>query len=219
MLGREKIPMPKTPEEYREVYKKLGMPETHQDYKFDEKDYGIPRNLYPETQAKADKALYAQWSHDLGLSNTQAAQLYDRYMQYQGEQVKQQVADVDRAYNETGQILRQEWGEAMDTNLKIANRAMAKVFGLNASRAIEASGLGRNPDFVKGMYSLGTRVLEEIGIDKRGKSSRTPQQLDGEIAELQAHPAYFDKTHPEHKAKVDQVYSLMQRRYPERKDT
>lgn len=211
MLGREKIPMPKSDAEYRDVYAKLGMPKTADDYQFEDTEYNIPVDIYTPEARVADQKWFRQQAHELGLTSKQAAGLYDRFMRYQegGMQSLNRVQDIEMA--KCNDIMQQTWGEATEANLTIANRALSKLFGKNVADAVAASGLGRNFDFIQGLYQLGTRSLEELGIDKRGNSTRTPEQLQQEIGQLQAHPAYFDRTHPEHRQVNDQVLALMER--------
>lgn len=211
MLGRDKIPMPKSDAEYLDVYKRLGMPETKDDYKFEDAEYELPENIYPRQEQEADRVAFRGWAHELGLTQKQAAGLYDRFMKHQvgGMQSINRRVDVEMA--KCNDVMRQTWGEATDANLVVANRAMVKFFGKDVADSVAASGLGRNFQFIQGMYNLGTRSLEELGIDKRGNSTRTPEQLQQEVGQLQAHPAYFDRNHPEHRQVNDQVLALLER--------
>lgn len=212
MLGRDKIPMPKSDAEYRDVYSKLGMPDNAKDYKFLDKDYGIPDEVYPQSVREADKLWYQEQSHKLGFTQKQFESAYDAYMTHQADGLRSMKMAQDIEMAKCGQMMDEVWGEARDFNLKVANRAMVKFFGENAAQAIAASGLGRNFDFIQGMHRLGERSLEELGIDKRGNTTRTPEQLNEEIANLQASPAYFDKSHPEHIAIQQKVMALLERK-------
>lgn len=211
MLGRDKIPMPKSDAEYLDVYKRLGMPETKDDYKFEGNEYNIPENIYPKQEQEADRVAFRGWAHELGLTQKQAAGLYDRFMKHQVGSMQNINRHVDIEMAKCNDVMRQTWGEATDANLIVANRAMVKFFGKDVADAVAASGLGRNFQFIQGMYNLGTRSLEELGIDKRGNSTRTPEQLQQEVGQLQAHPAYFDRNHPEHRQVNDQVLALLER--------
>lgn len=211
MLGRDKIPMPKSDAEYLDVYKRLGMPETKDDYKFEGNEYDIPENIYPKREQEADRVAFRGWAHELGLTQKQAAGLYDRFMKHQVGSMQNINRHVDIEMAKCNDVMRQTWGEATDANLIVANRAMVKFFGKDVADAVAASGLGRNFQFIQGMYNLGTRSLEELGIDKRGNSTRTPEQLQQEVGQLQAHPAYFDRNHPEHRQVNDQVLALLER--------
>ena len=211
MLGRDKIPMPKSDAEYRDVYARLGMPKTADDYQFEQAEYNIPVDVYTPEARDADLKAFRGWAHELGLTSKQAAGLYDKFMKHQegGMQSLNRWQDIEMA--KCNDIMQQTWGEATEANLTIANRALTKLFGKNVADAVAASGLGRNFEFIQGLYQLGTRSLDELGIDKRGNSTRTPEQLNQEIGQLQAHPAYFDRTHPEHRQVNDQVLALMER--------
>lgn len=211
MLGRDKIPMPKSDAEYLDVYKRLGMPETKDDYKFEGTEYDIPENVYSKQEQEADRVTFRGWAHELGLTQKQAAGLYDRFMKHQVSGMQNIGRRVDIEMAKCNDVMQQTWGEATDANLIVANRAMVKFFGKDVADAVAASGLGRNFQFIQGMYNLGTRSLEELGIDKRGNSTRTPEQLQQEVGQLQAHPAYFDRNHPEHRQVNDQVLALLER--------
>lgn len=211
MLGRDKIPMPKSDAEFLDVYKRLGMPETKDDYKFEEVEYDIPENVYSKQERDADKAAFRAWAHELGMTQKQATGLYDKFMKHQEASMKSMSAFVDAQMAKCNDIMHSTWGEAAETNLTVANRAMSKFFSPGVVEAITASGLGRNFEFIQGLYNLGAKSLDELGIDKRGNSTRTPEQLQQEIGQLQAHPAYFDRTHPEHRQVNDQVMALLER--------
>ena len=211
MLGRDKIAMPKSDAEYRDVYAKLGMPKTADDYQFEQVEYNIPSDIYSPEARDADLKAFRGWAHELGLTSKQASGLYNKFMKHQegGMQSLNRWQDIEMA--KCNDIMQQTWGEAAEANLTVANRALTKIFGKDVADAVAASGLGRNFGFIQGLHQLGTRSLEELGIDKRGNSTRTPEQLNQEIGQLQAHPAYFDSSHPEHRQVNDQVLALMER--------
>lgn len=211
MLGRDKIPMPKSDAEYLDVYKRLGMPETKDDYKFEDVEYNVPENVYSKQEQEADRVAFRSWAHELGLTQKQASGLYDKFMKHQ----EGGMQNIDRRVNiemaKCDDVMRQTWGEATEANLIVANRALTKFFGKDVAEAVAASGLGRNFQFIQGLHALGSRSLDELGIDKRGNSTRTPEQLQQEVGQLQAHPAYFDRSHPEHRQVNDQVLALLER--------
>lgn len=215
LIGRDRIPMPKTDAEYREVYAKLGMPDKADKYELPDADFGIDPSLYSPEEAAADKVWWKEQAHALGLSTKQASKAYEAFMTRQGAGSKAISQKIDGEVMRAEAMLRAEWGESYEGNITVANRGMAKLFGAEATQAIVASGLGRNPAFVRGMYRFGMSALEDLGIDKRGNAARTPAQLAEEIAELQGNPAYFDNAHPEHEAVVERVFALQKRLHPE----
>lgn len=215
MIGRDTIPVPKTDEEFRDVYIKLGAPSDTKDYAFGETKYNIPETIYTAENQNSDKEAFRQWAGEAGLTQKQFSLLYDKYMKSQEQSYGAVGLAVEHEMAKCGDALKMEWGERMDTNITIANRALNKVFGSEIASIIDSTGLGRNPAFVKGMYQLGAMSLEELGIDKHGSAGRTPTQLQDEIAMLQSHPAYLDKAHPEHASLQEKVKGLFERLYPE----
>lgn len=211
LLGREKIPMPKTDEEFLDVYRRLGAPRTEDEYVFPETDYQIPETLYPKTTQENDRKTFQKWAFESGLTNKQATQLYDKFMTYQKTTLASVSQVVENQWTECGQQMQEAWGEARETNLAIASRAMNHIFGKEVTEAITAAGLGRNFGFIQGMYQLGLKSLDDLGIDKRGSSIRTPDELRSELANIQAHPAYFDKGHPQHRQVNEQAMALIAR--------
>ena len=215
LIGRDKLPMPKTDAEFRDIYAKLGMPDKADKYDLPDKDFGIDPSLYSPEELAADKQWWKETAHSLGLSTKQAATAFDAFMTRQGVGSKAISQKIDGEVMRAEAMLRAEWGESYEGNITVANRGMAKLFGAEATQAIVASGLGRNPAFVRGMYRFGMSALEDLGIDKRGNAARTPAQLAEEIAELQGNAAYFDNAHPEHEAIVERVFALQKRLHPE----
>ena len=211
MIGRDKIPLPKTDAEYRDVYLKLGMPDSVEGYKFENTEYNIPQEIYPVENRKADLNEFRSWAHEAGLSNKQAAALYDKFMRRQEADIGMMHAAVSHEMDKCNDAMSRQWGEAKEANLLIANKAMSKMFDEDTRNAIVASGLGRNWGFIKAMHGVGERSLEELGIDKRGNSTRTPDQLQQELAALQAHPAYFDKSNPEYHSVQQRAVALFER--------
>lgn len=214
LIGRDKIPLPKTDAEFRDAYAKLGMPETADKYELPDIE-GLESNLYSRERIDADKTWWKEQAHAIGLSNKQAATAYQAFLGRESASMAEQAKAIEFETNKAEVALREAWGEAYDQNITIANRAMSKLFGDGATEAIIASGLGRNPSFISGLHKFGLSVLEDLGIDKRGAGVMTPNQLAEDMAQLQAHPAYFDKTHPEHDSIVARVYSIAQRLYKE----
>ena len=214
MLGRDKIPMPRTDAEFRDVYKRLGAPETAADYTFEDKDYGVPETLYPKDRQTADQKMFQDWAYDVGLTQKQAAGLYDRFMTFQNTSIGALGKVVDAQMAACDELMDKTWGESRATNLEIASRAVAKLFGEQGADAINTAGLGRNFDFLQGMLNIGLKITEDLGIDRKGNSTRTPDQLRGELAQLQAHPGYFDKSHPEHRLVNAQALEIIKRTAP-----
>ncbi len=141
--------------------------------------------------------------------------MYERVVREHNAQEKRKAARVEAEMVECGTSLRRSWGEAHDINMLIATKAVNNMFSADLVEKINNAGLGRDPEFLMAMHKVGSRSLEELGIDAKGSTSKTPADLDSDIKSLMSHPAYMDKKHPEHKQTVQRVTSLMQRRHPD----
>lgn len=221
MIGRDKIPMPQTDEEMRNVQLRLGMPMKHTEYKVGPElghewvteDFAVS----PEPGVELDKwkDCYKQLCHEYGFTQKQAAKMYERVARETNALEKRKAAAVEAEMVQCGNTLKMAWGESHNINTLIAGKAAKMIFGEDLTKKINDMGLGRDPQFVMAMHKIGSRSLEEMGIDAKGASSRTPADLDGEIKALMGHPSYMNKKHPEHKQTVGRVTALMQRRHPE----
>lgn len=210
MIGREQIPMPKTDDDFRDVYAKLGMPEAADKYTMPAELPQIPEDVYTPEALASDVEWFRQVAHENGLSDTQFQRMLTAYMgknaEYAGGYQATLKAEIDKAE----QTLRQKWGNGYEGNLNATNQIVGKLFPESVVKAIEVSGLGRNPDFVLGLHALAPKLLEEMGLDASGNSMRTPKDTQADISKYMAHPAYLDKTHPEHKIVVDRVTKLFE---------
>lgn len=221
LIGRDKIPMPKTEEEMRGVQLRLGMPATFEEYKLGP-ELGAQWTAEdleesPEPGVDLDKwrSCYKQLAHEYGFTQTQAAKMYERVARETNLAKRREQAKVEAEMQQCDVALKGAWGEAHGLKLQIASKAVNSLFGTELKEKIDKAGLGRDPEFLQAMAKIGSRSLEELGIDVKGSPAKTPSDLDSEIKALTGHPAYMDKKHPEHKGTVARVTALMQRRYPE----
>jgi hypothetical protein len=217
MMGRDKIPMPKTEDEFREVYQKLGTPGTKDGYEINlDPSIEFDPAFYSKEDFEGDTTWFKEVAHEANLSNKQANDLMNAYMKRQmGVSEVIQNSHVE-ALNQSKAELQKEWGNDYEANIKIASRMVDRLFGPGLQEALVTSGMSRNAQFMRGMANLGNEFLEEIGLDKKGQSNKSPNDLRHELANLQSHAAYFDRDHPEHKIVVEKVWQLQQRLSPDR---
>lgn len=211
LLGRDKIPMPKTDAEFAEVYAKLGCPADIAEYTVAVDEEKTPEAI--RALVKDDLKKFLPKAKELGLNNAQAANLFNWYVENASSSVTSNEAKISSEMAMATASLKTEFGEAYETKIALANRALSKYADSNLINSITNSGLGRNPSFIKMMVKLGEEHAEELGIDKSGTAGvMTPNELNSQIAELQSHPAYFDSKHPEHKSVVARVHDLYTRK-------
>lgn len=210
LLGRDKIPMPKTDADYQDVYAKLGCPADVKEYKIQYDDSKFSADH--KAGLKKDLESFLPWAKEAGLNNRQAQIIFGKYANMVSQMSSESSAKVDAEYAAAEQAIRDEYGELAKTKLTQANRTLAALGDAKLVEAIANSGLGRNPSFVKMMIKIGEMNAEELGIDKTGSAGlTTPGGIKEQISQLQSHPAYLDSTHPEHKAIVGRVSNLFAR--------
>ena len=210
MIGRDKIPMPKTDEEWDQVYNRLGRPEKPDLY-----EIAIPESM-PEklaVQMKENMPAFRKMAHKHGLSMKQATGLYEDWteMVSHGARKESEMAKIEK--EEATQTLKKEYGQAYDAKVHLANRAIDRFASPELVELLATSGLGRNPHMVKAFVQIGELIAEDLGLDKHGNQLETPQDIQDKIDELQAGNAYLDESDPKHNSVVRQVKALMDRLY------
>jgi hypothetical protein len=206
LVGRDKIPMPTTPEEYATVFERLGKPKTHDAYGLE-----LPQDL-PET-AKPLMGENQQWFkeavHKANLTDAQAKALWAEYTQKimktstdVAEQYKQEMAAAELK-------LRAEHGTAYDAKIALANRALKELGGDELVELVAQTGLGRHPEGLKMMIKLGEIIAEEQGIDSStGAPKGSAATLEQQLSETMADSAYMNAYDPRHKLVVQKALML-----------
>ncbi len=214
LIGRDKIPVPKTDEDWQDVYNRLGRPATPDDYSLSAdalKQMQLPEDI--TAVLEEDLKWFKPTAHSLGLNDRQATALMQAFVANVGETMSSREVDQDTELKQCENALRKEYGQAYDSKITIAQRALTTLGGEKLVNDVNATGLGRNPAFVNMFVRIGEQMHEELGLDLGGQPD-TPADLDSQIQELQRHPAFLDSAHPEHKSVVDRIRVLFERRYP-----
>lgn len=139
LLGGEKLPLPKTPDDkagWDRVYTALGRPDTPD-------GYGIKA---PENASEGDKAFiggYLTKAHELGLTTKQATEL-QKWADTQGQGITEaQTREIQQRTDAEIAAVKDDWGVNFNTNAEIARRG-ADALGLDKA-TIDA--LEENPKF------------------------------------------------------------------------
>jgi len=210
MVGRDKIPMPTTPEEFTSAFRRLGAPETSDGYDFKAPDELPPGINYDEEGEKKFKEM----AHGLNLTKEQAAGLYKQMWDVNITNFNAAQESRNMSQEQAMTALKHEWGENdFAINLEVASRGLEAVFS-EESQALIKERLGDAPEIIKDLNKLGMNLIEEgalTGVNTGG--AMTGKMMDDKITDLMAHPAYMDSAHIEHKKIVDQVYMLRQRKF------
>lgn len=213
LIGREKIPMPKTPEEWESAYTRLGRPENPDGY-----ELKVAQDIAEKVKDlnQEDSKWFKDVAHKAGLNKQQAEMIFGEYwkMAAGNHETLQGAIAGERA--EAEMSLKKEWLTAYDHNLGIANKALSHIsqeaFGDDSLVTHLADrGLSNDPVIVKLMHHVGTKVLEDTSLVGGGVSSK---EVDKRISDIQANPGYFDKKHPSHAALVREMNDLFSLKHP-----
>ena len=204
LVGANKVAIPNkmaTEEDWEEVYSKLGRPNKPEDYK-----YSFDNEVDPE-QLKQ----FNETAHRIGLLPKQA----ERIIKFYNEMNTQQTADNQKLFEEKQAAaeveLKKEFGPTFNKRLDQAKKLAVETLGndmLNNTIMKDGSRLGDNVEVIKAFSMLADKLSEDE-IIKGEASYTTAKEIEKEIAELTEDGSpYWNKTHPNHKKTVDQVFKL-----------
>ena len=206
LVGANKVAIPNkmaTDEDWDEVYKKLGRPDKPDDYKYSFKDDEINQD-----QLKS----FNETAHRIGLLPKQA----ERIIKFYNELNEQQQADQSKVFEEK-QVeamsnLKKEFGPTYNKRLDQAKKLATETLGtemLNNTILKDGSRLGDNVSVIKAFSMLADKLSEDEIIKGEGTGYVTASEIEKEISELTEDGSpYWNKTHPNHKKTVDQVFKL-----------
>jgi len=208
MIG-SRVPIPKTEEEWGELYTKLGRPATSENYSLD-----IPEThsqFFNEEQVNQFKNV----AHQIGLSNNQAKALMDFQVKTVDFQNQKRESEMALGKKNTEESLHKEWGYDYDNKVRAARRAM-NVYADNEMMELLDTEAGNHPAVVKLFARLGEDITEEMAKNtQNNKLAVSPIDAKGDIQKIYAdakHP-YHDAGHPEHRNAVEQVRQLHEKVY------
>ncbi len=199
LIGRDKVPVPKTDEDWDAWFAAAGRPKDSNGYQFNRPEK-MPDGFYSED----DEKTFRQWAHAQGLNQKQAAAFYDSYLKVQIERMSAWNDQKGRAVKDAESALRREWGDAYDGHVRVAHSAFRQFAADDDGvvAMINESGLGNNPAFIK--------LFARIGKDMMGES-----KLEGAPAMIPATPGDMDKARAEFRSKHKDV--LLDPKHPEYK--
>ena len=208
LIGRDKIPIPKTPEEWDATYKRLGKPDSAE-------LYVLPIDESVDPKLKEHLGKDAEWfrakAHELGLNEKQATALFSAFSGRTVENISniQTSGETEKLNAEI--LLRSEFGPAYDGKMMLAGRALQELGGDELVKLVDATGIGNHPAFTKAFMKIGSMMAEDLGLDKNtGALMQSKESIQEQIVALQTSAEYTDASNPAHKIAVDKVAKLMQ---------
>jgi hypothetical protein len=168
--------------------KALGVPEAPDKYDF--------RDPAPETGAKIDaelKTWFGTKAHELGLSNKQAAQLYDAWNGLMGDRAKAGSEAQTKAATEATALLRKEWGQAFEAKLELAGQALKHYGGDEVASFLREQNLHNDPRIVRMFAKLGDNLAADglLGRAPGSEGLLSPTEAKQQIAALETSPEWL----------------------------
>jgi len=205
MLGRDKLVMPNSDDEWADMYSKLGRPEDATGYKFDEvtmpDGFALDENQLNDFQEKA---------HSVGLSEKQANELYGWYVGNQSTQFEGMVNSAEEQLIAAQTDLRKTWGNAYDQKFSAAERPVREFGGEELEQALAETGAGNNPMLIKAFAQIGEKLMGDTSLEGGQQHAKTPDMIKEEISKIQNNPAFYDKDNLERPAMVRRMQGLME---------
>ena len=206
LVGANKVAIPNkmaTDEDWDEVYKKLGRPDKPDDYKYSFKDDEINQD-----QLKS----FNETAHRIGLLPKQAERIIKFYNEMNEQQQVDQTKVFEEKQVEAMSALKKEFGPTYNKRLDQAKKLATETLGnemLNNTILKDGSRLGDNVSVIKAFSMLADKLSEDEIVKGEGTGYVTASEIEKEISELTEEGSpYWNKTHPNHKKTVDQVFKL-----------
>jgi hypothetical protein len=211
MLGHDKIPVPKGPDDVAamNLYKKaFGIPE-------EAKGYALPDADLPESmQGMAlDKEKFQEVIHKYNLTPEQAKGVWKEYIDTQKNVYQKYTTDYTQKITDGVNENRQHWGEAYDSKVELGQMVINKFSESKEDNDFITSALVSDPRGVRWLAKIGEQFAEsKIGDFKYQRHSLSPTEARAEIQAIKNdpnHPYSNEKASPqEHEAAMDYVNSL-----------
>lgn len=214
MIGADKLVLPRPdagPQEWEAVYNRLGRPSDAA--KYDLSKTQIPQN-FPFDPAFTDKA--KALFHKVGLSQTQAATMWDEMIKAEVGNYSMFTEERAKAREKAIETLKGEWGADFNKNQALAEQAKYAFGGDELKNWLAETGLADDPMLTKLFAKVGQAMAEDPIFKQSTMQSGFAPTADvakSEIAALQGNTEfmkqYTDRDHPQHaqaKARMDNLW-------------
>ena len=212
MIGAEKIVIPgkqSTDQDWEGVFAKLGRPESPDKYELKASESHDPEFIKSFKEA----------AHKSGLLPKQVEGLYGFYNEVAKKQQENLELQMKKEMDDGIANLRKEWPDSeYEKNLGVAKNAVNTFLGEEGKKWLNESGMGNNPMMIKFMHKIGLAMGEDSlkgggGVSFNEGRESAQSKLNAIMGDSK-HP-YFDSSHPNHKAAVQEVgsyYSIISKK-------
>lgn len=207
-IGADKVVLPSkhaTEQDWRQFWNKVGLPDKLEEYKIEPpKGATINEDFFKQTKEQLYKA---------GVMPKQANELVNWWLSKEQEFQKASEETKVKQVGEYEKAIKEEWGQAFDKKISEARQVIKHINDPELNKVLDETGLGSHPAVIKAFQKLGT-LLKEDGVvqPSNNYNVRSPAEAQKELNMIMgnyAHP-YFDASHPNHKAAVEEVLALNQ---------
>ena len=212
LLGHEKVPLPKGPndtEGWARFNKALGIPDKPE-------GYNLPDPQLPEAlkDLTFDKATFSQIALENKLTPAQAQGLWKKYTELTGSAYQKNLKEFQDKLDANINALRSEWGDAYASKIELGDMVIAKFADDQETADFLTVSLSKDPKGMKFLAKLGTQFAEnKIGGFQYKKFAMSPEDAAAEVSRIKSdpkHPYLNDKApEKEHNEAVDYVNRLI----------
>lgn len=213
LLGHEKVPIPKGPEDlegWNRFSKAMGIPDKAEGYKLG--DAQLPESMKGIT---IDKNKFAEVAHAHKLTPAQTQGLWKIYNELNIDSYNKAMEGHQKSMTETVNRLKGEWGDAYDTNVELGQMVINKFSDSQEMNDYITAVLSQHPNGIKFLAKIGDQFAEnKVGEFQMKRFSLAPEEAQAEIDSLvrDLEGPYMNTkgkyTEREHQAAIDRVNSL-----------
>jgi hypothetical protein len=212
MLGHEKVPIPKGPEDvegWTKFSKAMGIPDKAEGYGL--ADANLPEGMQGMV---VDKGKFAEIVHGLKLTPNQAKGLWGVYQKESISSYQQAVGNFKDSMTKVVNQLKSEWGDSYEANVDLGQTVISKFAPDADSQEFITAMMLKDPRSIKFLAAIGNQFAEnKVGEFSIKRFSLAPEQAKAEWAAIRQdpkHPYNNEKAPPaERDAAIDYVNKLI----------
>lgn len=211
LLGHDKVPIPKDAndkEGWARFEKAMGIPDKASGYALP--DAVMPDNL---KELSFNKDQFAEIMHQIKATPAQAKGLWDTYVKLNMDIYNKALQSNQDSLNTLVNGLRQEWGDAYDSNVELGQLVISKFSADKEEADYLTAVMTKDPRSVKFLAKLGQQFAEnKVGEFHATRFSKSPDEAQAELDKIRKdpnHPYLNPKASAkEHEAAVELVNRL-----------
>lgn len=215
-VGKNKIAVPtdkSDASEWDAFYTAVGRPKTVDDYKVDvPEDF---KEIFTDDRMSKARAI----AHELGVTQKQFEGWVKHEINSAMELLQKEEKDEEAARAIAESKLKEEFGQAYQERMNVANRLLAEAIPNEESRLNFLEKYGSDPDFIRFASVVGARLVESKAMVAE-LTQNTPGQAREKIQTLQATEGYLNGTLKQkdpvrHEQITNELRDLYKQLYPE----